>query len=218
MRVVVTGSSKGMGVEIAKKFLKEGYEVFGLDVEEATIFDTHYHHFQCDVADKDSLPELLGVSILINNAGVQNSGRDIEVNLKGVINCTEKYGLQPCIKSVLNQASVSAHNGAEFGEYTASKGGVLSYTVWTAKQIAQYGATCNSLSFGGVLTELNKPVIEDKQAWEEIMMMTPLRKWATEKEAAEWVYFMTVTNKSATGQDIIVDNGESRNAKFVWRD
>lgn len=218
MRVVVTGSSKGMGVEIAKKFLKEGYEVFGLDVEEATIFDTHYHHFQCDVADKDSLPELPGVSILINNAGVQNSGRDIEVNLKGVINCTEKYGLQPCIKSVLNQASVSAHNGAEFGEYTASKGGVLSYTVWTAKQIAQYGATCNSLSFGGVLTELNKPVIEDKQAWEEIMMMTPLRKWATEKEAAEWVYFMTVTNKSATGQDIIVDNGEMTNHSFVWRE
>lgn len=217
MRVVVTGSSKGMGVEIAKKFLREGYEVCGLDVEEASIFDTHYHHYQCDVANKNSLPNIQGVNILINNAGVQNSGRDIEVNLKGVINCTEKYGLQPSIKSVLNQASVSAHNGAEFGEYTASKGGVLSYTVWTAKQIAQYGATCNSLSFGGVLTELNKPVIEDKEAWEEIMMMTPLRKWATEKEAAEWVYFMTVINKSATGQDVIVDNGEMTNHSFVWR-
>ena len=218
MRVVVTGSSKGMGVEIAKKFLREGCEVFGLDVEEASIFDTHYHHIQCDVSDKSSLPEITGVNILINNAGVQNSGRDIQVNLKGVINCTEKYALQPEIKSVLNQASVSAHNGAEFGEYTASKGGVLSYTIWTAKQIAQYGATCNSLSFGGVLTELNKPVIEDKEAWEEIMMMTPLRKWATEKEAAEWVYFMTVTNKSATGQDVIVDNGEMTNHSFVWRE
>lgn len=216
MRVVVTGSSKGMGVEIAKKFLKEGHEVFGLDVEEASIFDTHYYHYQCDVANKDNLPDITSVNILINNAGVQNSGRDIEVNLKGVINCTEKYGLQENIKSVLNQASVSAHNGAEFGEYTASKGGVLSYTVWTAKQIAQYGATCNSLSFGGVLTDLNKPVMDDKEAWDEIMMMTPLRKWATEKEAAEWVYFMTITNKSATGQDIIIDNGESRNAKFIW--
>lgn len=218
MRVVVTGSSKGMGVEIAKKFLKEGHEVFGLDVEEASIFDTHYYHHVRDVSMKDDLPEIPGVNILINNAGVQNSGRDIEINLKGVINCTEKYALQPEIKSVLNQASVSAHNGAEFGEYTASKGGVLSYTVWTAKQIAQYGATCNSLSFGGVLTDLNKSVIEDKEAWEEIMMMTPLRKWATEKEAAEWVYFMTVTNKSATGQDIIVDNGEMKNHQFVWRD
>lgn len=218
MRVVVTGSSKGMGVEIAKKFLREGHEVFGLDVEGPSIFDTHYFHFQCDVSNKDTLLDIPNVNILINNAGVQNSGRDIEVNLRGVINCTEKYGLQDKIKSILNQASVSAHNGAEFGEYTASKGGVLSYTIWTAKQIAQYGATCNSLSFGGVLTDLNKSVIENEEAWEEIMMMTPLRKWATEKEAAEWVYFMTVTNKSATGQDIIIDNGETRNAKFIWVD
>lgn len=217
MRVVLTGSSNGMGVEIAKKFLKEGHEVFGLDIQEATIFDTHYYHRVCDVSLKDELPEIPGVNILINNAGVQNSGRDIDVNLRGVINCTEKYGLQPCIKSILNQASVSAHNGAEFGEYTASKGGVLSYTVWTAKQIAQYGATCNSLSFGGVLTDLNKPVIENKEAWDEIMMMTPMRKWATEKEAADWVYFMTMVNRSATGQDIIVDNGEFYNHSFVWR-
>lgn len=216
MRVVVTGSSKGMGVEIAKKFLKEGHEVFGLDVEEASIFDTHYHHYICDVADKSSLPDIDGVNILINNAGVQNSGRDIDVNLRGVINCTEKYGLHGDIKSILNQASVSAHNGAEFGEYTASKGGVLSYTRWTAKQIAFYGATCNSLSFGGVLTDLNKPVIENKEAWDEIMMMTPMRKWATEKEAADWVYFMTVVNKSATGQDMIIDNGEFFNHQFVW--
>ena len=71
MRVVVTGSSKGMGVEIAKKFLKEGHEVFGLDVEEASIFDIHYHHYICDVADKNSLPDIDGVNILINNAGVQ---------------------------------------------------------------------------------------------------------------------------------------------------
>ena len=67
MRVVVTGSSKGMGVEIAKKFLKEGHEVFGLDVEEASIFDTHYYHHVRDVSMKDDLPEIPGVNILINN-------------------------------------------------------------------------------------------------------------------------------------------------------
>lgn len=218
MRVLVTGTSRGMGVEIAKKFLKEGHEVFGLDVAEASIFDTHYHHHICDVSLKSSLPDIDEVNILINNAGIQtDSVKDIDVNLQGVINCTEKYALHPGITSVLNQASVSAHNGAEFGHYTASKGGVLSYTIWTAKQIAQYGATCNSLSFGGVLTDLNKPVIEDKEAWEEIMMMTPMRKWATEKEAADWAYFMTVVNKSATGQDIIIDNGEYHNHTFIWK-
>ena len=188
-----------------------------MDIAESAIFDRHYQHHRCDVSDKDSLPEIEGVNILINNAGVQNTDRDIDVNLKGTIYCTEKYGLQPQICSILNQASVSAHNGAEFAEYVASKGGVLSYTKCVAKTIAEYGATCNSLSFGGVETELNKPVMEDREAWEEIMMMTPLKKWASEKEAAEWAYFITVVNKSATGQDFIIDNGEILNHHFIWR-
>ena len=218
MRVVVTGSSYGMGREIAKKFVKEGHEVHGIDTEASTILSDNYHHWVCDVAYSNNLPDICHVDILINNAGVQNSGRDIDVNLRGVINCTEKYGLQPTIKSILNQASVSAHNGAEFGEYTASKGGVLSYTVWTAKQIAKYGATCNSLSFGGVITALNESIISDSDSWDEIMDMTPLKKWCTVEEAAEWIYFMTVINKSATGQDIIIDNGEFYNHTFVWKD
>lgn len=218
MRVVVTGASHGMGLATAKKFLERGFVVYGLDIDKSDIISPYYHHYICDVADKDSLPDIDKVHILINNAGVQNSGRDIDVNLRGVINCTEKYGLQPEIISILNQASVSAHNGAEFGEYTASKGGVLSYTIWTAKQVAKYGATCNSLSFGGVLTELNEPIMNDEQCWFEIMDMTPLKKWCTAEEAAEWVYFMTAVNRSATGQDIIVDNGEMVNHKFVWKE
>ena len=69
--------------------------------------------------------------------------------------------------------SASGHNGSEFPEYVASKGGVLSYTKNIALRIAKYGATCNSLDFGGVLTELNKPVMEDKVLWNEIMEQTP---------------------------------------------
>lgn len=217
MKVLVTGASNGMGLGIVKRFLAEGHEVIGLDIESSSVIDNHYKHFICDVADDSSLPDISDVEILINNAGVQtNSYKDIEVNLLGVMNCTKKYGLQSSIKSILNQASVSAHNGAEFGEYTASKGGVLSYTIWTAKQVAEYGATCNSLSFGGVLTDLNKPVMDNKEAWDEIMSMTPLRKWASVEEAADWAYFLTVVNKSATAQDFVIDNGEFFNHKFVW--
>lgn len=225
MRVVVTGSSRGMGYEIANLFIRAGHEVVGLDrspspdmsLVESTYRGTYIHHI-CDVACPVTLPDIADVDILINNAGVQDSGDDIAINLGGVINCTKKYALDnPHIKSVLNQASVSAHNGAEFPEYVASKGGVLSYSRYTAKHIAKYGATCNSLSFGGVVTSLNQPVLDDSDLWDSIMMMTPLKKWASEKEAAEWVYFLTVVNKSATAQDIIVDNGEMFNHSFVWK-
>ena len=77
-------------------------------------------------------------------------------------------------------------------------------------------ATCNSISFGGVKTHLNFTVMNDDDKWAEIMSMTPLKKWADPEECAEWVYFLTVVNRSCSGQDIIVDNLEILNHKFVW--
>lgn len=219
---VITGSSNGIGLAAAKKFVMEGWEVHGIDKlpppKDLAYFQhrqTYVHHL-ADVGTKYSLPIIQQADVLINNAGVQNSEDDIGTNLRGVINCTENYGLQSNIKSIVNLASVSAHTGSEFGEYCASKGGVLAYTKWTAKEVAKYGATCNSLSFGGVLTDLNKPVTDDQDLWNEIMELTPLKKWATPEECALWIYFVSVVNKSMTGQDIIIDNGESGNQKFIW--
>ena len=216
--VVITGSAQGMGRAAAELFLEDGFEVHGIDIQDCLLDDDNYTHHIADVSDYDSLPDIENVAYLINNAGVQGSDNDIEINLNGVINCTKKYGLQKNIKSILNQASVSAHNGAEFPEYAASKGGVLSYTRAIAKYVGHmYHATCNSISFGGVLTELNQPVIDDKECWDKIMSMTPLDKWVTVDEAAQWIYFLTVINQSMTAQDVLIDNGEFYNHEFVWK-
>lgn len=223
-RVVITGASRGMGEATVLKFLTElDYEVIGIDVlPESAMVNVHpghsrYTHIIADVSDKDKLPDISCVNILVNNAGVQGTDRDIEVNLKGVMNCTEKYALNnPSIRSVLNQASVSATMGTEFPQYVASKGGVVAYTKWTAKDIAKYGATCNSLSFGGVLTDVNKPVMDDPKLWQQIMDLTPLKQWTSVEEAAEWIYFFTTVNKSCSGQDLIIDSLESLNGVFVW--
>lgn len=224
-KVVITGASSGMGEATVLKFLTElDYDVIGIDVlpisERVSVHpgcSLRYKHVTGDVSRKDSLPDIPGVNILINSAGVQGTEIDIEVNLKGVMNCTEKYALNnPEIRSVLNQASVSASMGTEFPQYVASKGGVISYTKWTAKDIAKYGATCNSLSFGGVLTEVNKPVMDDPKLWQQIMDLTPLKQWTTVEEAAEWIYFFTTVNKSCSGQDLIIDSLESLNGVFVW--
>ena len=217
MKVLITGTSQGIGKAIAEKFLGNGHTVIGIDRQEQTIADPAYTHYQCDVRDKEKLPAIEGTEILINNAGTQNE-EDIDINLKALIYITEKYGVQPKIKSVLNIGSASGHTGAEFPEYCASKGGVLAYTKNVAIRVAQYGATCNSLDPGGVLTPLNECVMNDPKLWSEIMDETPLKRWATPEEIADWAYFLTVINTFCTGQNILVDGGESINYNFVWKD
>ena len=214
---MITGTSQGIGKAIAQLFLQEGHTVIGIDRQKSTLEDSRYTHVQCDVRDKDRLPKLENVEILINNAGTQNE-EDIDINLKALISITETYGIQPNIKSILNIGSASAHTGAEFPMYCASKGGVLAYTKNVAMRVAQYGATCNSLDPGGVLTPLNDCVIRDPQLWAQIMEETPLKRWATPEEIAQWAYFLTVTNKFCTGQSILVDGGEAINYHFVWTD
>lgn len=213
MRVLITGTSQGIGKAIAEKFLSCGHQVIGFDKLQSSITDESYAHYQCDI--RKDLPEINDIDILINNAGTQNEG-DIDTNLKALIKVTEKYGIRPGIRSILNIGSASGHTGAEFPEYCASKGGVIAYTKNVALRVASHGATCNSLDPGGVLTPLNDCVINDPTLWNEIMAQTPLKRWATPEEIAQWAYFLTVENTFCTGQSIIVDGGESINSHFVW--
>lgn len=217
MNVLITGTTRGIGRACAELFLEKDFNVFGFDILPASINNEKYHHYFVDVSRKETFPEIPNMDIVINNAGTQNKN-DIEVNLMGTVNITERYGIHEGIKSIVNNASASAHTGAEFPLYSASKGGVLAYTKNVALRIAQYGACCNSVSFGGVLTELNEPVIKDRKAWKEIMDVTPLKKWMNVEEAAEWIYFIAVKNTFMTAQDVLIDGGESSNMKFVWRD
>ncbi|WP_346698173.1 SDR family oxidoreductase [Catenibacillus scindens] len=217
MKVLITGTSQGIGQAIAEKFLNEDHQVIGIDRQEASIKHGSYTHYQVDIRDYDHLPDIDGVQILINNAGTQNED-DIDINLKALIYITEKYGIQGQIRSILNIGSASAHTGSEFPMYCASKGGVLAYTKNTAMRIAPFGATCNSLDPGGVLTPLNECVINDETLWAQIMEETPLKKWASTEEIAQWAYFLTVINTFCTGQSIIVDGGESIKHNFIWKD
>lgn len=226
MIVMITGSSGGIGSAAAEYFLERGHEVHGVDIAPSPeVLDPYkgsgrYHHHIADITDPESLraslPDGFAPEILLNIAGVQGGGRDIDVNLKGMINVTEMFAIgNESIRAVVNIGSASAHTGSEFPEYAASKGGVLAYTKNAALRLAPR-ATCNSIDPGGVTTDLNRVVMDDPKLWNRIMELTPMKRWASPEEIAEWIYFVAVNNRFMTGQNLLIDGGEAGNAEFVW--
>lgn len=216
MNVLITGTSSGIGRAAAVFFLEKGFSVWGFDIKEGTIDADGYTHYMLDVRRPQDFPEGLQPDILVNCAGVQDSGDDIGVNLKGVINVTERYAFgNPNIKAVVHVGSASAHTGSEFPEYAASKGGLLAYTKNVANRLAPQ-ATCNSIDPGGVLTDLNKPVTDDPALWNRVMELTPMKRWAQPEEIAEWIWFVAVRNRFMTGQNLLIDGGEAGRTEFIW--
>ena len=217
MKIVVTGASGGIGRAVCLKYLALGHTVVGIDRLASDVEDEKYTHFIADVKDPLALPEIEGVGVLVNNAGEQNGDDDIGNNLVGAINVTEKYIGSPELRSVLFNASASAVTGREFPLYAASNAGLVGYMKNVAVRLAPRGVTCNAISLGGVLTPLNDPVVNDPALWQKIMDVTPLGKWMSTDEAAEWIVFLTLTNRSMSGQNILIDNGErDLQDTFVW--
>ncbi len=222
LKVLITGTSSGIGRAAAELFLERGHEVWGLDIAPATIGHPCYTHLIADVRRRDLLPKDLAPNVIVSNAGVQASEDDIDVNLKGTLNVCETYAFKdrkaaPQLEAIVLVGSSSGHTGAEFPAYAASKGGVLAYAKNLAQRVAPQ-ATCNSIDPGGVLTDLNLPVMEDEILWSRIMELTPLKRWATPQEIAEWIYFVAVTNRFMTGQNLLIDGGEAGSFDFVWPD
>ena len=215
MNILISGTSSGIGKAAALKFLKMGHNVYGVDREDSAICDKNYTHFKKDIRDKD-LPIIKDIDVIVANAGVQDEAEAIDTNLNGSIHFVNNYLDSKSLKSILIMASSSARNGAEFPLYSASKGGLLSYTKHLANELASRGVLVNSISPGGVITPLNRHIIDDEKLYEEVKNETLLHKWASAEEIAEWIYFITVINKSMTGEDILIDNGEMLRSNFIW--
>ena len=222
MNVLITGTSSGIGRATANLFLANGFDVYGLDIKQATIIHQRYNHRVCDVSFKSDLPDIeekpgrpLTMHYIVNNAGVIDEETAIKVNLEGYINVVEKYASASTI-SIVNVASISGHVGLDTARYAASQGGRLAYTKHLAIELGKkWGIRVNSISPGAVMSGLEPELYKHKMLVDAVANENILKKWIQPSEIAEWIYFVSVVNKSMTGQDILIDNGEVANYNFV---
>lgn len=226
-KVLITGTSCGVGRAAAIKFLNKGYEVVGLDWKESTIIHENYKHYVCDVGNKDELPDITGINYLVNNAGIVTPKADaIRVNQIGYINVIKAYGDDPMLKSLLIIGSSASIKGLDNLEYCSSQGARNAMVKWCTTNFSadERHVLVNGLNLDGIVaadpekgtagTSMEPELYAHPELMDQIKNLSILKRLATVEEIAEWIYFMLVVNKCVTGEIINID-GELHNYSFV---
>lgn len=236
LRVIVTGASGGLGLDMAIMLAECGANVIGvsrsgrikgptlLKKPENLIFDKLDVTMEKEVKDKlTEIGDAGGIDVLVNNAGVnlKKNAEDLEphnwadvfdVNLYGMYNCCN-YAF-PYLKQssqtgrIINIASMASHLGfTGILPYTSSKSAVLGLTRSLAVEWAHENILVNSVSPGWFPSELNKEVIDqDREA--KILNRMPLHRFGRPEELSPMICFLASRAATyITGQDFCVDGG-----------
>jgi NAD(P)-dependent dehydrogenase (short-subunit alcohol dehydrogenase family) len=174
----------------------------------------------------EAATRLGGLDVLFNNAGIfpdDDGGvldtpadtwdRVMAVNLKGVWLCCK--GALPAMLdrgggSIVNVASFVALMGAATAQvaYTASKGGVLSFTREIAVQYARSGVRANALCPGPIETPLLAELMSDPARRQRRMVHIPMGRLGRPEEVARAALFLASDESSfMTGSALVVDGG-----------
>ncbi len=231
---VITGSSRGIGKAIAEEFCKNGYFVVinasqSIAELEATCKEFKDKGYSCDavtanVMNYDECRKLFtyNADVLVNNAGISYIGlfsdmkpEDwkslIDTNLVSVMNCTHivlPYMLKMHSGSIINISSMWGEKGASCeAVYSATKGGINSFTKAMAKEVGPSGIRVNAVSCGVIETKMNACFTEEEK--EVLKDEISLMRFGTPEEVAKLVYFLADSEQSGyvNGQVISIDGG-----------
>ncbi|WP_188351085.1 3-oxoacyl-ACP reductase FabG [Leuconostoc pseudomesenteroides] len=232
--VLVTGSSRGIGLAIAKAFDAAGANLIlharsEIQAETLAEFQHDVQVLQFDIADATATEASLkalykqknfqGIDILVNNAGItkdqlamgltpEDFAQVVNVNLNGTFNVT-----QPVFKKmirqkhgvIINLSSVVGLMG-NMGQtnYAASKAGIIGLTKSLAKEGARRHIRVNAIAPGMIVSDMTAALPEATQA--EILKNIPLARFGQVDEIAQTALFLA-ENDYITGQTITVDGG-----------
>ena len=184
------------------------------------IADVSSYEEMKQVAD-DILARWGHLDVLVNNAGIAaitlftdmtpaEYERMVAVNLLSVMHCCHLFvPSMVSLKSgrIINSSSVWGLAGASCeAVYSATKGGINSFTKALAKELAPSGIAVNAIAFGVIDTDMNRAHLTEEELG-NLASEIPAGKLATTAEAADAVWQLSQTAAYLTGQVIAFDGG-----------
>jgi len=231
----ITGASRGIGRAIAEAFAKDGYNLYitclssESEIKSFAAYLKNTYHIECtpligDISDpkivNEFFDDILDLDVLVNNAGISYIGlltdmsdeewnNVITTNLSSAFYCSRKaipLMLQKKSGKIINISSVWGDRGASMEvAYSASKGGINSFTKALAKELAPSGIQVNAIACGLIDTDMNSHFSdEDMQL---IINEIPADRIGKPEEVAHLAVQLCTENNYLTGQIIGLDGG-----------
>ncbi|MBE6627341.1 MAG: SDR family oxidoreductase [Ruminococcaceae bacterium] len=232
-KILITGSTQGIGKAMAAAFVREGYDVIvhcTSNLEKAERIKTEIGAWKAVTADfskpeevKELVTKTGAVDCLVLNASVQNKQRwdeideesmDLQftVNVKSSLLLMQAY--YPAMKEqgwgrIVTVGSTNQYrNHPELPMYAATKCAVMSLVKNIAKQVAPFGVTVNNIAPGAIATPRNAAIYEDDEKRRAVESSIPMGRFGQPEDCVGAVLLLcSDAGAYITGSDIVMDGG-----------
>ncbi len=237
---LVTGASRGLGAAMSLGLARAGAEVILNGRDQATL-DTQAEAMRqeglkvrtaaFDVRDADAMKEVVSglgpVDILLHNAGNQYRGPVETLTDEGWYSVLDTHLtalfrlsrlVVPGMKErkrgkVIAIGSLASDLGrGTITPYASAKGGLKMFIRALAVELGPFNVQCNAIGPGWYDTEMNKPLVNNKEWMDAVMRRTPAGRYAQPEEIAGTAVFLaSPASDFVSGQLIFVDGGVTAN-------
>ena len=234
-KVLITGSSRGIGKKIAEDFISLGAEVLITGTNESLLstvkkeLGPKCHSFPCDFFNPKEIEMLIdqvlqklgSLDTLVNNAGITRDSlflrmsmldwqEVINLNLNSVMQLSQMV-IKSMIKNrfgrIINISSIVGTTGNP-GQtnYAAAKAGLVGFSKSLALEVASRGITVNNIAPGYIQTDMTNK-LTDKQK-EAILERIPARKLVVPADVSNLAIFLSSSRADyITGQTFHINGG-----------
>jgi len=227
--VLITGSSRGVGLELARHFIKNNATVIGISREQnKNLEHGRYHHYSLDLSDPQNISDCFRkeigrdfktIDIVINNAAVMTSQYSMIMPLKNMLDMVNVNLIAVFLVSreaaklmrgktpgrIINIGSM-ASSLEPVGDaiYAATKSAINTLANVMAKELSSMNITCNTVAITAIETDmLNSHSDIAKEKIRDIIKSLPVPRIATVDDVVNVIdFFASEKSSYITGQTI----------------